>query len=369
MKNQILFVDDEKNFLEGVRLMLRGQKDEWELTFATSVDEALERVEAIDFDAIISDVSMPVKTGLDLLEALNENGVSEHTPVIILTGNAESDLKRRALDLGATDLLNKPVVAEDLQARIRSVLRLRMYQEELRNHNEILERKVAQRTADLEHSRRDIIWRLARAGELRDEETGDHVVRVACCSRLLAEMHGLDEERVEIIFLTSALHDIGKIGVPDGILLKRGKLDASERHIMERHCEIGASILLEEPKGMRAFKDSDVAPSEGTAMAVAPEALRETAATIVISHHEKWNGNGYPHRLKGEDIPIEGRIVAISDVFDALRAERPYKDAFSFDRTMSIMCEGRGSHFDPTLFEVFESIAEKFEEIRERYSN
>lgn len=368
-KKRVLFVDDERNFLEGVRLMLRNQRDAWELSFATSADEALEKVADTDFHAIVSDVTMPGKTGLDLLAALREQGVTERTPVVILTGNAEADLKRRALDLGAADLLNKPVTAEDLMARLRSVLRLRAYQDELQEYNEHLERKVQERTIELEHSRRDILWRLAKAGEFRDEETGDHVVRVACCSRVLAEALGLDGPFIRAIFLTSPLHDIGKIGVPDVILLKRGPLNPEEQRTMERHCEIGVSILLDQPKGARALFDlpGDLAAGLEAATALRDE-LRDMAATIVMTHHEKWDGAGYPNRLKGGAIPLPGRIVALCDVYDALRSRRPYKEAFSVEKTREVLAAGSGSHFDPEVYAAFERVADEFEDIRARYS-
>jgi putative two-component system response regulator len=369
MKRRILFVDDERNFLEGVRLMLRGQRDVWDLSFATSADEALEKAAETDFHAIVSDVTMPGKSGLDLLSALRERGVTERTPVVILTGNAEADLKRRALDLGAADLLNKPVTTEDLLARLRSVLRLRAYQDELKEYNEHLERKVQERTCELEHSRRDILWRLAKAGEFRDEETGDHVIRVACCSRALAEALGLDMAAVRAIFFTSPLYDIGKIGVPDVILLKRDALDPGERRIMERHCEIGVSILLDRPKGARALFDlpGDLAAGLEAATALHDE-LRDMAATIIMAHHEQWDGAGYPNRLKGGAIPLPGRIVALCDVYDALRSRRPYKEAMSVEKTREILASGSGSHFDPEVHAAFQRVADEFEDIRARYS-
>jgi response regulator RpfG family c-di-GMP phosphodiesterase len=367
MKKQVLFVDDEPNFLNGVRRMLRGYRDEWELSFAQSVDEAVETVANHSFDTIVSDVSMPGKTGLDLLKILKEKNVSNVVPVIILTGNAESDLKRSALDLGATDLLNKPVTQEDLIARIRNTLRLKEFQDALRNQNEILDQKVKVRTAELEVARRDIIWRLAKAGEYRDEETGDHVIRVANCSRRLAETLELSEDECEAIFLTSPLHDVGKIGIPDKILLKPGKLTPEERKIMESHCEIGAAILQDEPKGMNAF--INLPGSDGTSTAAKDnDNLRQVAVTIAMSHHEKWNGKGYPKGLSGNDIPVSGLIVAIADVFDALRSERPYKEPYTYDETLELMRSGNGSHFAPHVFDAFLSIAPDFEEIRTTFS-
>ena len=362
---QILFVDDEPNFLAGLRRMLRGHRNEWTLHFAGGVDEALALCETVDFDTIVSDVNMPKKSGFDLLAAIKSNEKTKNIPVIILTGNAENNLKRQALDEGATDLLNKPVSIEDLLARLRNATRLKAYEDLLRNQNVILEQKVRERTAALEHSRMDMVWRLAKAGEFRDEDTGEHVLRVAACSRILAEKLGQDAAFTEALFATSPLHDIGKIGIPDGILLKAGKLSDDERHIMQRHCNIGAAILLEKPRGLECFDLSDVA-----AMAVldAPLGdgidLRGLAAEIALTHHERWDGAGYPAGLVGEDIPMSGRIVAVADVYDALRAERAYKPSFSVEETVRRMEEGRGNHFAPDVFAAFETCIDAFEEVR-----
>ncbi len=362
-RKRVLFVDDEPNFLNGIRRMLRGYRDTWQMDFAGGVDEAVSMAQEGDYDAIVSDVNMPGKSGLDLLAAINANERTRNVPIIILTGNAESDLKRRALDLGATDLLNKPVGQEDLVARLRSVLRLKSYQDQILNQNELLEQRVRERTADLERARRDIIWRLAKAGEFCDEETGDHVIRVACCSRALAVRVGLSDSEVQPIFLTSPLHDLGKIGIPDRILLKNGPLTEDERAIMERHCEIGASILQQQPKRIMAFLDESLDAEESD-----PDTLRATAIRIIMTHHEKFDGSGYPKHLKGDAIPMCGQIVAIADVYDALRSERPYKRAYSVDETMEHMRHGRGSHFSPEVYDAFTAIAGDFETIRQRFA-
>lgn len=366
-KKKILFVDDEQNFLDGIRRMLRDQRDSWSMEFVNGVEEALERCAEIEFDTVVSDVNMPVKTGLDLLEALRGDERTRTIPIIILTGNAETDLKRQALDLGATDLLNKPVGHEDLVARLRSVLRLKEYQDELRDQNAYLEQRVRERTADLENARRDIIWRLAKAGEFRDEDTGEHVIRVACCCRALALALELPDDKIQNIFLTSPLHDLGKIGIPDRVLLKTGTLDESERLIMDQHCEIGASILMAQPKAIAAFLES--ADETGLQpLATEADKLREVATTIIMTHHEKWDGTGYPQGIKADEIPISGQICAVADVYDALRSERPYKKPYGVEKTMEQMRAGRGSHFSPHVFDVFESIADEFEEIRGRFT-
>lgn len=367
MNKQILFVDDEPNFLSGIKRMLRPHRKEWDLHFANSVDEAVGLVEENVYDTIVSDVSMPVKTGLDLLAELKERDTFATTPVIILTGNAEADLKRRALDLGATDLLNKPVAYEDLAARLQSTLRLKSYRDELANQNEILEQRVLERTADLERARRDIVWRLAKAGEYRDEETGDHVIRVALCSKVLAEAMELTNEEIQLIFLTSPLHDVGKIGIPDNILLKPGKLTPEEREVMESHCTIGAAILDEAPKGMERFLElPGVDMPDPTD--IDRDAIRDMAMQIAMSHHEKWDGSGYPNNLEADAIPVSGQIVAIADVYDALRSERPYKRSFPYQKTIEMMGQGVGKHFSPNAFEAFSKISQTFEDIRNEFS-
>jgi putative two-component system response regulator len=366
-KVRILFVDDEPNFLAGLRRMLRAYRDTWDVEFAGGVDEALSLCAKNEYDTIVSDVNMPEKTGFDLLAELKENEKTKDIPVIILTGNAENDLKRRALDCGATDLLNKPVSLEDLTARLRNATKLKAYEDMLRNQNLILEGKVRERTVALERSRMDIIWRLAKAGEFRDEDTGEHVLRVAACSRELARKMGCEPTFVDAIFVTSPLHDIGKIGVPDGILLKPGKLTSEEHRIMQDHCEIGAAILTEQPRGMEYFGDTHTEAVEAVEALKDNDSglnLHQIAAEIALSHHEKWDGSGYPMGLAGTDIPLGGQIVAVADVYDALRSERAYKPAYGVEETLGKMRPGKGNHFAPRTFEAFEQCVDVFEEIR-----
>ena len=358
-RQQILFVDDEPNFLDGLRRLLRPHRDEWTAHYANGADAALALLEETPIDLVVSDVTMPVRTGLDLLADIKAHPRLSNLPVVILTGNAETELKRRALDLGAADLLNKPVVLEDLLARIRNALRLKSYQDALFRQNEWLEKRVSERTRELEASRIDIIWRLAKAGEYRDEETGNHIMRVGTYSRVLADKLGLDATFCKLIYLTSPLHDIGKIGIPDNILLKPGKLTAEEFLQMQTHAAIGSEILIKEPRGVNhAFTWQDGTPL--TALPNAANPITEMAASIALSHHEKWNGSGYPRALKGEQIPIEARIVAVADVYDALRSERPYKPPFSEEKTVSIITDSAGTHFDPAIYEAFSSLRTEF---------
>jgi putative two-component system response regulator len=253
--------------------------------------------------------------------------------------------------MDATDLLTKPVHPEDLIARLRSALRMKDYQDQIKAYNADLEIKVAQRTAALESSRREILWRLAKAGESRDEETGNHVARVGCYGRAIAERLGLPGDFIEAIFLAGPLHDIGKIGIPDGILLKPGRLTPEERLIMEKHCVLGAEILSQEPKGMRpyfAWRGIDLQTISSDHNPVI-----DMAVNIALCHHEKWDGSGYPRTLQGQEIPMAARIIAIADVFDALCSRRPYKPPYPEETALEIMAQGVGNHFDPMVHQAF----------------
>ena len=368
MKKRVLFVDDEPNVLDGLRRMLRAERDRWDMSFVGGVDAALDVMRAAGFDAVVSDVNMPGKDGFALLEEMRTDPQIQDVPVIILTGRDDSGIKRRALNLGATDLLNKPVDPQDLVARLQSVLRLKSFQDELKNQNEILEHKVKERTQELTDSRLDIIWRLGKAAEFRDEETGNHVVRVGCYSRAIAEAMGLEHDFVEMLFLASPLHDIGKIGIPDRILLKRGALTNEEWDLMKQHCAIGADILRHDPQSMNVFQRwrrelSNAAPARSD------NPLLTMAASIAGTHHEWWDGTGYPKGLAGEAIPLESRVVALSDAYDALRSERPYKPAYSETEVLEILGSEVGEHFDPNVHAAFERSRDEFRSIRAELSD
>lgn len=368
MKKRILFVDDEPHVLDGLQRMLRPHQSQWQIEFVTSAAGALDALTRTSFDAVVSDITMPGKNGLELLQTIRCTDRTKDIPVIILTGLNEVGLKRRALDMGASDLLNKPVQPEDLVARIRSVLQLKTYQDELKDHNALLERRVQERTAELADSRLDIIWRLGKAAEYRDEETGNHIVRVGCYCRALAEALGMERDFVETLFLASPLHDIGKIGIPDRILLKAGALDAEEWEIMKQHCTIGADILREDSEVTKAFLASRAQDAEPQA-ASGVNPLLEMASTIALTHHERWDGTGYPAGLEKESIPLESRIVALADVYDALRSDRPYKPARSESGTLEIIGVEFGRHFDPDLYRAFGKSVEEFREIRDEFSD
>jgi len=368
MKRHVLFVDDDTQVLDAYRRMLHGERKHWTASFAESVDKALEIAESDPPDAVVSDLKMDLKDGFDLIRALRSSERLRDVPVTIVTGASEHALKRRALDEGATDLLAKPVMPEELTARIRNMLQIKSYQDEIKAQNELLEHKVRKRTLELENSHLDIIWRLAKAGEYRDETTGHHVVRVGWFSRILARQLKCPHAFCEQLFVTSPLHDIGKIGIPDGILLKKGRLNDLERSVMEKHCEIGATILREQPRLFHAMapEEPDYTVLGGT---VDSNPFLKMAAIIAESHHERWDGRGYPRRLSGDEIPLEARIVSLADIYDALSSKRPYKEAYPEDKTLKIMEEMGGCRFDPEVFDAFTNVLDAFREVRVRFSD
>lgn len=362
MKKRLMFVDDEPSILRSIRRTLRSWEDQWELLLVDNPLEAVSLARSQFVDVIVTDVRMPQISGLELLGQLQATPETRDIPVIIVTGEADRALKRTALDMGAADLLNKPVDPDDLVARIRSALRIKDYQDQLRNCNADLERKVRERTRELLDSRVDIVWRLSKAAEYRDEETGNHVLRVGCYARTVGRALGLSTNFVDDLFLAAPLHDIGKIGVPDRVLRKPGRLNEEEWDLMRRHCDIGASILQDDTKISAIWRhqagESLFAPLPSPLSIANP--IVEFATSIARAHHERWDGTGYPARLSKDEIPIEARIVAVCDVFDALRSQRPYKPAFSLDQSMAILREGRGSHFDP---DVHDAMVDSLEEI------
>jgi putative two-component system response regulator len=272
-------------------------------------------------------------TGIDgvaLLEELQRDKELKETPVIILTASSDPELKQTALRLGVSDFLDKPVDPHHLVARVRNALIMKAHRDHLVNYASELEKTVQLRTAELAASRREVIRCLARAAEFRDNETGNHVVRVGRYVGIVARELGFSDERVELLEDAAQLHDVGKIGIPDAILLKPAGLEPEEFEQMQKHAKIGAEMLN-----------------------VVRSPVIELASSIALTHHEKWDGSGYPLGLAGDDIPIEGRMTAVADVFDALSSKRPYKAAFPHKKCFQIMEDGRGKHFDPRVLDAF----------------
>jgi putative two-component system response regulator len=282
----------------------------------------------------------------------------------------DHDLKTKVLNLGAVDLLTKPVESDELIARLKNMLQMKAYQDELRGRNNVLTEKIDQQDLGLAQSRMSIVCRLGMAAEFRDEDTGNHVIRVGCFSRAVAAAMDMPRSFLEMLLLAAPLHDIGKIGIPDSVLLKPGPLSDEEWTIMQRHCEIGDRILREQSKAVVPLFDW---------YAVEPRLMRDAlenqdpmldmAASIALTHHEKWDGTGYPQRLAREAIPQESRIVAIADVFDALTSNRPYRTARPEEEALTIIETTVGSHFDPQVYAAFLKALPTIRDIRTRFND
>jgi putative two-component system response regulator len=349
--SKLLIVDDEPINVKIVRkyLNLEGYHN----VIATSEPrEVLELVVKEEPDALLLDIMMPRVSGLDILAALRADPRWTHLPVIILTAASDLDTKRTALDLGANDFLGKPLDPTELIPRIRNVLTVKQHYDCLRSYSQELEAEVLRRTAALARSRQEVIHCLARAAEFRDDDTGKHVWRVGRYARLIATELGWQGERLDVFEQAAQLHDIGKIGIPDSILLKPGKLTADEFDIMKKHAGYGQKITVTLPENEQNLL-CDHTRLGSRLLEAAESPVLALAGIVALSHHEKWNGSGYPLGLAGEDIPIEGRITAVADVFDALSSKRPYKPAFDLEKCFEILEQGRGSHFDPNVLDAF----------------
>jgi len=317
----VLVADDSP---QNIELLSRVLGQDYRVKVATSGEKALKIVYSDEPpDLILLDIMMPDLSGHEVCRRIKSNPDRRRIPVIFVTAMTTIEDESLGLSLGAVDYITKPISPPLVQARVRTHLALYDQSREL-------ERMVAQRTSELVATRQQIIRRLGRAAEFRDNETGNHVVRISHISRLIAQQAGLGPQAVQLLFQTAALHDVGKIGVPDHILLKPGPLDEAERELVRRHPQIGADII--------GKHDNEVLSA---------------ARTIALTHHERWDGTGYPQGLKGEQIPVFGRIVAIADVFDALMNKRPYKSAFSASQSLAILAEERGKAFDPELLDCF----------------
>ena len=319
-------------------------------------------------DVLLLDVMMPHVSGLDILDEMQADSSLREIPVIVLTASVDRETRLEALRRGASDFLTKPVDPAELAPRTRNALLMRSYQNRLRRHAEELEDTVRRRTRELCRSLLELIRCLARAAEFRDDDTGKHVVRVGSYCRIIAREAGLPDSFTEMIEVAAQLHDVGKIGIPDSILLKPGKLDHDEMDAMRRHTDIGGIVLNAMPDANRG--DLQCHAEIGARILHSSNSpLTRMASTIALTHHEKWDGSGYPLGLVGTQIPLEGRITAIADVFDALHSKRPYKDAFPIERCFAIMQDGAGKHFDPTLLQHFVNCRSEIEELYGRHAD
>ncbi|MBF0386427.1 MAG: response regulator [Candidatus Omnitrophica bacterium] len=281
-------------------------------------------------DLLVLDLNMPRISGFDVMARLRRDYPDDYLPIVIISADSEDSIHLRALSAGAKDFLNKPYDRAKVIMRCRNIIETNLLHNAVKAQNVNLAQIIHERTAELHQSRLDVIRRLGYAAEYRDTDTGDHIVRMSRYCERLARALGMNEEECELILATSPLHDVGKIAIPDSILLKPGALTPEEIVVMHTHAEIGAEIL-----------------SGGTSP------FLKMAETVALTHHERWDGKGYPHGLKGEEIPLVGRICAISDIFDALTSERPYKKAWTFDASVKELKRMRGYHFDPKVLDAF----------------
>lgn len=363
---RIMVVDDEPINVKLIEKQLSADGYS-QFVVTTRADEVLTLVESRRPDVLILDVVMPGISGLTLLGQLRSLPAHAHLPVIMVTASTDRQTRNAALDLGATDFLDKPLDPAQLLARVRNALTLKSQFDRLRHWAEDLETEVRRRTAELEASRMELLHCLGRAAEFRDNETGHHVIRVGQYVGLIARELGLDEATVTLLTQTAQLHDMGKIGIPDAILLKPGKLTDDETNLMRQHVQLGTAVLSpdggeEDPK----FRDHTWVGKEIFCAGRSP--MLRMAASIAFSHHEKWDGTGYPLGLAGEDIPLEGRITAVADVFDALSSVRPYKKPFPLPQCFEMISEQRGKHFDPRVVDAFLARKDQVQQIFEQYA-
>jgi putative two-component system response regulator len=337
MQPTVLVVDDAPDNITVLNEILRG---DYRVLAATSGPQALKisRGEHPP-DLILLDVMMPEMSGHQVCERLKGESSTRKIPIIFVTAMNQVEDEAKGFALGAVDYITKPVSPPIVKARVKTHLALY-------DQNRELEHKVRERTAELQHTRMEIIRRLGRAGEFRDNETGMHVIRVAHYCRLLGEAARMNEEDLDLLLNAAPMHDIGKIGISDLVLLKPGKLTDEEMQIMRQHVPIGGEIMGEHA-----------------------DALLSMARLIILTHHEKWNGTGYHRGLKGEEIPLVGRITAIADVFDALTSVRPYKKAWSIEDAVALIQRESGTSFEPVLVEKFVSILPQIVAVREKYAD
>jgi putative two-component system response regulator len=352
---KILIVDDDRMS----RLLLNTilSRISYRVSEAFDGNDCLEKAESFCPDLILMDVGMPGMDGLEVTRLLKNNDETKNIPVMIISGHDDLEERVRAVEAGAEDFLSKPVEQTILKAKVKSLLKIKEYNDNVNNYQKKLEKEVEKKTSNLKQALDDLqiaseklrlysmdtILRLSQAAEYKDTDTGEHIQRISYYIQAIGKAMTLSDEEIEAYQYASPMHDVGKIGIPDHILMKPGPLDDSEWEIMKQHTVIGGKIL--------GGSDSSIL---------------KTAETIALTHHEKWNGKGYPYGLKGLDIPMAGRITAIADVFDALTSKRPYKEPFSVEKAFEIMAEDRGKSFDPELLDAFFSIKKEISDIRNK---
>jgi len=340
-QSRILVVDDESAIrrLLGMELGAAGYAN---VTLCGDSREVVELYRKHRYDLILLDLRMPEMDGYQVMSALKEIETEGYLPVLVITADPEEKMK--ALQAGARDFVAKPFERAELVTRVKNLLEVRLLHRELHAYSGDLERKVQERTARLTGSYHETLKTMTRAAEYRDDNTGAHVRRISIYSGELGGALGMDSEFCERIFHASPMHDIGKIGIPDSVLLKKGPLTPRQWEVMRTHAMIGARMLMD-----------------------GESPYLKMGAQIAAAHHERWDGTGYPERLKGDEIPLAARVMAVCDVYDALRSARPYKPAFEHDKAVNIMVKGDGrtqpAHFDPAVLDAFRRSSQVFRDI------
>ncbi len=336
-KQQVLIVDD---IPDNIQVLMEILKDEFAVTAATRGDRALELARTHQQpDLILLDIMMPEMDGYTVCENLKSNAVTKDIPVIFITAMNEVVSEEKGLALGAVDYITKPFNPGLVKRRVHNHM-------ELKRHRDHLEEEVKKRTAELHATRLEVIRKLGRAAEYKDNETGMHVMRMSHYCKLIAQAIGKSDNEAELILHAAPMHDIGKIGISDKILLKPGKLDDDEWNEMRKHSYYGYKIIGEQ--------SSD---------------LLTVAATVSYEHHEKWNGKGYPQGLAGREISLYGRITAIADVFDALTSKRPYKEPWPVEKALKLIEDEKGEHFDPELVPAFMEVVPEVLKVKDTFSD
>lgn len=326
----VVIIDDEFTSRTILERIVRNVRNDILVKAFSDPIEALAWVRVNQPDLIMVDYMMAGMTGLEAIQQMRQTLSLEGVPIVVVTSIEEREIRHKVLESGATDFITKPIDPYECMVRCRNMLSLRMQQKVILNRAQFLEQRITEATERVRLREQETLFRLAKAGEYRDEDTGNHIIRMAKYSRVIAEKIGLPQDQCDLIEASAPMHDIGKIGIPDHILLKPGRLTAEELVIMRTHAVVGFRIL----------QDS-------------PSKYLKLGATIALSHHEKYDGSGYPYNLKGEEIPLEARIVALADVYDALTSNRPYKRAWTIEAAVEYVTSNRGSHFDPQCVDAF----------------
>jgi len=326
----ILIIDDQLTSRQILQQLVSNIEENITVEAFANPLEALKWNSGNTTDLVLVDYKMPEMNGIEFIKRFRTIPSSSHVPVIMVTSIEDRSVRYEALEAGATDFLMKPVDHHECRARCHNLLTQYQQYKIISDRSRWLERRVSEATSEIRLRERETLLRLARAGEYRDEETGNHVIRMAKYSRVIAEQLGFSKDDADVIEMAAPMHDIGKIGIRDDILLKPGKLTSEEFEIMKRHTIIGYDIL----------KDS-------------PSKYLQMGGVIALCHHEKFDGTGYPYGKKSNEIPLEARIVTVADVFDALVSERPYKNAWSIDAALDYMESHSGKHFDPDCLDAF----------------